>query len=185
MHEDQGSNIRANIQFFSALDCEKFLRQMTGCVLDQRRLHVQRLELSRVLCSAVPTKPDQAIMLMNKYFTSLGWSSSVVDLQRVSLRQIDQGERHSSDSDEAEFEACYAARVAVQCGDVRVQGESRGRWAGATAAAAIRVAGKTAVSNAVRAALSQLAIVRVGENVMLEVIEDPMPAWSRGDADPR
>jgi len=185
MHDDEQGAVWANVQFFSALDCERFLRQMTGCVLDQRRLQVQRLELTRASSSALPTKPDQAIMLMNKYFTPLGWSSSVEGLRRVSLQQIDGCDRRPGDGapDEAEFEACYAARVAVQCRNACVRGESRGRWTEATAAGAIRKAAKAAVSNAVRAALSQLAIVRVGGNTMLEVIEDPVPVWSRGDSD--
>jgi hypothetical protein len=41
MHDEQGA-VWANVQFFSALDCERFLRQMAGCVLDQRRLEVGR-----------------------------------------------------------------------------------------------------------------------------------------------
>jgi hypothetical protein len=126
-------------------------------------------------------------MLMNKYFTSLGWSSSVENLRRESLEQVNGCDRRPGvgASDEGEYEACYEARVAVQCRNARVRAESRGRWVGTTASGAIRKAAKAAVNNAVRAALSQLAIVRVGGDIILEIIEDPMPVWSRGDSDPR
>mmetsp|Transcript_24997 Transcript_24997/g.75998 ORF Transcript_24997/g.75998 Transcript_24997/m.75998 type:complete len:169 (+) Transcript_24997:533-1039(+) len=158
---------------------------MNGCTLDQRRLVVRRIELPSASNSELPMRPDQAIMLMNRFFGPMGWSSSVGWLRRQSVRKVEPPAIAAAQVTEMEpaIEASYCARVDVKCGSVSVHGESRALRVAPTLSEALSRASKCAVGNALRAALSQLAILRINGNILLEVIEDPMPSWSAGDAE--
>ena len=186
MHES-GGRIWANVQFFSRLDCESCLRCLDGCILDQRRLDVRRKgweELPSASTDGLPMKPEQAIALMNGLVGPMGWSHSIVCVEQQAVRRAADGDTAGCAADSASFEARYAASVLVECGSAHVRGRSGATRAAPTLPEAIRRAQRSAVDNALRAALAQLALIRIDGQVLVEVIDDPKPEWSCGDPRP-
>jgi len=168
-----GTSSWANVQFYSTIDCKHCIRELNGCTLDQRRVEVHRLQLSSTSAIVHPMRVAHAVVLMNRFVGPTGWSSSVESMTREFFRAVD--------GPESGFQARYKASVVVQCGSASVRGESSATRTSSTMAEVLGFVQKVAASNALRAALAQLAIARVGGQVLVEVIEDPMPKWSHGD----
>mmetsp|Transcript_51487 Transcript_51487/g.170592 ORF Transcript_51487/g.170592 Transcript_51487/m.170592 type:complete len:257 (+) Transcript_51487:59-829(+) len=172
MHQADGRRW-ANVQFYSRLDCDACLRTLHGCVLDHCRLEVRRHELANASAAAAPTPALHAVRLMNHFVGFAGWSSSILRVEKEYLRP-----------DGAGWAAAYAASVEVQCGGARVAGECLATRRQEAATEALRSASRAAHLGALRAALAQIAIVRVRGQTVVEVIEDPRPDWSREDPRP-
>lgn len=150
--------------FYSRAECESCRQQLDGCMLDERRLNVQRLNREfegKLRGQGQPLKVCQAIDVANHFLGPTGWSHSVETLECQALRRAVPPALTA--------EAQYRARVHVSGTGFHVTAEADG-WATSdnerpwTAQGNAR---KAAISNALRMALSKMAIVRLASGKTL------------------
>lgn len=178
----------ATAQYFCEADCEAVRQQCDGMVLDGRRINVARAGKLSSVRGILPISASKAIDLMNHYVGFNRWSSEVVSLRRRDAANVGGGDseggvgRRSGDN---AFSAC----VRVMAGGVIVEGvgDSDGVSEGYDEGVAFAAADgqpsmvplvacarckKAAVTNALKAALGHLAIIRLPDGrVLVKVVE--------------
>ena len=158
LHESSDGRHYAYAQFFSRSECSNCLQELDGCTLDARRLNMRRLSRSsqrKLRIQGQPLKVSQAVNAANHFLGSTGWSHSVETLECKTF--------NAPVPPALQAEAEYRATVSVCGAGFHLSAAANGS-ASAEDADMVKVRGrarKTAISNALRTALSRLAIVRL------------------------
>ena len=154
-----------HVQFFCQADCDRCRQQCDGIVLDGRRVALRRLTKGALSSNAgvLSLSAAKAIDLMNHFVGFNRWSSEVVKLWKPEAPESAAGRS-----------VAFSARVRVLVsGGVVVEGVSdsaatadAGDEGGPAAVGAYATSArhkKAAVTNALKAALAQLAVVRFAD----------------------
>ena len=162
----------ATVQFFCEADCDRCRQQCDGMVLEGRRVAMRRLTKGALSSNAgvLSLSAAKAIDLMNHFIGFNKWSSEVLELWKP-------------EAPESAASSCaFAARVRVfVSGDVVVEGIGDSTASGDSGDECALAAGayspsarckKAAVTNALKAALAQLVVIRFADGrTVVRVVE--------------
>jgi len=150
----------ALVQYFSRAEAEDFQRSCDGRLLDSRQLRVSPVPALAVTRTEVPRlRSARAVDMMNHFLGFHRWSHSITKHESVPATQLPDGDAVWGAV--GDHTAHAMARVRVVCpDDIAVEREAFGTGSSHTAYEALAYAHKAAVTNALHAALTCLAIVR-------------------------
>ena len=163
-----GESHFATVQFFCATDCERFRHECDGMLFSGRRIRVTPLKRSSGWSpTPLELSASNAIELMNHFVGFNGWSSEIIGIQLISASSVGPHSAGASSSRGANSDchAGFEAKVVVKVAgsDIAIQGVGVGDTgtilAGAAGFEAVARRKKSAITNAVKAALSRLIIV--------------------------
>ena len=158
----------ATVQFYCAADAERFQQQCNGRMIGGRRIEIGALPKSLTSSTGDEMERNQlpatkAIELVNHLLGFNGWSSEVLEIVAIE----DELQPPPPPQQQTRVQS-FRARVCVRIGAVEAIGigesgsdfQGSARPGDAAGGSMVGHAKKAAVTNAVRAALAQLAIIR-------------------------
>jgi len=182
-HFGESRALNATAQFFCEADCERCRSNCDGLLLSGRRIQVSRLNKSSGWSSngaVLELGFAKAIELMNHFLGFNGWSSELLGFEIVA-----NGSGTSAGTPAAVLAAAgYEARVRIRVPGSGVDligtgvGDTGSVVGLGSGAAGFEVAArrkKTAVSNAVKAALARLVLVLLPSGKVLVRVVEALP----------